>query len=422
MEVTFSDLWTRVLSIMDSRLPHWKDRVKNGGQPSAVEAREKGFRFSDNQIFEGVVKAILSNSTDWSKVERVLPGLKDLFKDFDLEYYSELSKSHIDQVFLPWFKTRSAASLTMRRDLTNLIEAAKKLREYCQHYGSLEGYFSSLLKITRGNCIQVACKIGSVQSVYKLPAMGIPIASEMLKNIGYDVAKPDRHINRAMGCFGMVCFSKWKDRFAHKPPEASETEMMEVMRAVERFAKTIKVRVSFLDNTIWLLCAKSGLYFTNEQLCRLVGQSTPMIKSTNTSFQERTNSCYRRPKTVADRKDGENSMETLVEFVGRLCQSIGCYSHLCNSGYFSLKKVNTEDKGEMGVFAYVLELKRKGLFRVDTWEEFAARVGVTNLGDQQSPTLMFGRPGVCFFIRRDSIGDDYQKSVKALITIMNFFS
>lgn len=116
-KVTFSDIWNNILSIMDSRLPDWKERIKNGGQPSAVEAREKGFRFSDNQIFEGVVKAVLSNSTDWSKVERVLPELKDLFKDFNLSYYSSLSPEAIDQVFLPWFKERSAASLMSKDPL-----------------------------------------------------------------------------------------------------------------------------------------------------------------------------------------------------------------------------------------------------------------------------------------------------------------
>jgi len=421
MEVIFSDLWTKVVSIMDSRLPDWKDKIKNGGQPSAVQARKKGFPFSDTQIFEGVVKAVLSNSTDWSKVERVLPELRHLFKDFNLAYYSGLSKSDIDQIFLPWFKARSAASLTMRPDLTNLIGTARRLMEYCQSFGSLEGYFSSLLKMAHDNCMELACKIGSAQSHHKLPAMGIPIAAEMLKNIGYDVAKPDRHVNRAMGCFGMVCFSKWKDRSVRKPPEATETEMIEVMRAMDRFTKAIDVEsVSFLDNAIWLLCAKSGLYFTNEHLCTLVGKSIPMVKSTNKLFRGKANGCYHGPKTVAGRKERENSMETLAEFVCRLSKSVGCYCHPCNSGYCSLKKFNTDIKGRMGIFAYVSELKRKALFRVDTWERFATRAGVTDRADEQRHDLMWGRPGVCFFVRRDSRGDDYQKAVNALIAIMNF--
>ena len=428
-EVTFSDLWNKVLSIMDSRLPSWEEKIRVGGQPSAVEARAKGFRFSDNQVFEGVVKAVLSNSTDWSKVERVLPELKDLFKDFDIEYYSGLSELHIDQVFLPWFKKRSAASLTLRRDLTNLIGTARRLREHCTRFALLDRYFSSLLKTADDDCIELACKIGSAQSQHKLPAMGIPIAAEMLKNIGYDVAKPDRHVNRAMGCFGMVRFSKWKDQSAHKPPEASENEMMEVMRVVARFAKTINVRVSFLDNTIWLLCAKGGLYFTNEELCRLGGKRTPMLKSTDKSFRERANSRHRRPKTVGAKQEGGNPIETLAEFAVRLSKSVGCYSHPCNSGYFSLKKVNTDLKGRMGVFGWVRELKRMNAFEISTYKRLGDKCNVTHLADKQVPGMHYvskkddaggAGTGIVFYVQRGSTGQDYQKAVQTLIAIINF--
>jgi len=48
-EIIFSDLWNKILSIMNSSLPDREERIKVGGQPSAVEAREKGYRFSDNQ-------------------------------------------------------------------------------------------------------------------------------------------------------------------------------------------------------------------------------------------------------------------------------------------------------------------------------------------------------------------------------------
>jgi endonuclease III len=402
---------------MDSSLPDWEERIKVGGQPSAVEAREKGYRFSDNQIFEAVVKAILSNSTDYSKVERVLPELTHLFKDFNLAYYSGLSESDIDQVFVPWFKARSAGSLTMRRDLTNLIRTATMLREHSARFGSLEGHFSSLLRTADDDCIELACKIGSVQSQHKLPAMGIPIAAEMLKNIGYDVAKPDRHIKRAMGCFGMVRFSKWKDQSAHRPPEASETEMMEVMRSVARFARTINVRVSFLDNTIWLLCAKGGLYFNNEQLCRLGGKPPSPVNPTNKAFQGKAAISHPGPKTVGVKRWEETSMETLAEFVVRLSQSIECYSHFCNSGIFSLKKVDTDIKGRMGVFAWVSELKRKAIFRVGTDRDLAELAGVSELANGEKPRQDWNKTGVFFCVNKGSTDEDYQKAVRALRAI-----
>lgn len=52
--------------------------------------------------------------------------------------------------------------------------------------------------------------------------MGIPLAAEFLKNLGYDVAKPDRHICRAVGEFGWVEFKSWPDRSGNKAPYPSD--------------------------------------------------------------------------------------------------------------------------------------------------------------------------------------------------------
>lgn len=111
-------------------------------------------------------------------------------------------------------------------------------------------------------------------------------------------------------------------------------------------------------------------------------------------------------------------METLLEFVGRLSRSVDCYSHGCSVGYFALKKLNTMKKGEMGVFAYVLELTRTARFRVDTWKDIADRAAVSQFSDGEKPNLMWGRPGVFFFVRKDSNSEDYRKAVKALKAIL----
>lgn len=269
MSNDFVGLWMQICKTLDSGLPNWRTRIMQAGQVSAVEAREKGHCFSDNEIFEGIVKAILSNSTDWSKMERILPELYDLFHDFDLNYYSTLKDHQINDIFIPWFLKRSAGSMTMKRSLIDLITTARKLFEFSQRTGSLEKYFSFLLKMTGNDAMNLVCAIGSPNSKHKLPALGIPIAAEAMKNIGFDVAKPDRHVNRAVGCFKLIRFSSWSDRSATKPPIPKENELIEVMKVVASFASSVGVRVSFLDNAIWLLCAKSGLYFSNASLSKL---------------------------------------------------------------------------------------------------------------------------------------------------------
>ena len=115
-----------------------------------------------------------------------------------------------------------------------------------------------------------AMAVGTPGSDHKLPGFGIPLAAEALRNLGYDLAKPDRHVNRAIGVFGMVEFSRWEDRSGTKAPEATPQEMLQCMAAVEEWAAGVGVPTSFLDNALWLLCAKMGLYLDNAALGTLV--------------------------------------------------------------------------------------------------------------------------------------------------------
>lgn len=108
---------------------------------------------------------------------------------------------------------------------------------------------------------QMALQIGQGGS-YKLEGFGVPLAAEMLKNLGFDVAKPDRHILRAMESFGLVSFQTSKSR--------NESELLETMTVVEDIASTTGRYISFVDNAIWLLCAESGLHLKNEELRKLI--------------------------------------------------------------------------------------------------------------------------------------------------------
>ena len=116
---------------------------------------------------------------------------------------------------------------------------------------------------------QVALCIG-LPNKYKLPSFGVPLAAEALKNLGFDVAKPDRHILRAMGSFGLVRFNRWSDRSKNKPPTTlTKSELYETMASVEEVAMNAGKHVGFVDNAIWLLCARSGLDLSNRELSEI---------------------------------------------------------------------------------------------------------------------------------------------------------
>jgi hypothetical protein len=111
-------------------------------------------------------------------------------------------------------------------------------------------------------------------------------------------------------------------------------------------------------------------------------------------------------------------VESLKGFVERVSESIGCYYHLTGSGFYSLKKFESDQKGQMGVFGRVREFKREDLFRIETYECLGDRAGVSDLADEVREGMHFiskkkdpdGKgTGILFNVRKGSHGKDYQK-------------
>ena len=159
--------------------------------------------------------------------------------------------------------------MSLNSGLINLVRAAQILMNHSRRYGSADGYFTSLVEQCSGDSKQAALLLGS-PGEYKLPSLGVPLAAEALKNLGFDVAKPDRHMMRAMGSFGLVWFSGWTPTQDYRSPESnSGKKRLEVMTVAEQIAEEAEKSVVLVDNAIWLLCAKGEVHLTNSELAQL---------------------------------------------------------------------------------------------------------------------------------------------------------
>jgi len=262
-------LWERITKCLDdSDLPNWRDRIVRFEQVSAVKDRLNGRRWNDNEIFRGVLLAVLSNSVDWSRIEAVRPHLDQLFSDFSPVEYAKLSDEDIGRR-VTWFTEHQAPLPRRGKHLKMLVGAAGQLCQLSREHGSLQRFLDGLLAKNGADPKLLAAALGGVGSGHKLAGLGIPLAAEALKNIGYDVAKPDRHVNRATGCFGMVEFPRWRDRDGRKAPPPNPADLMSVMQAMETLSREAQQTVTFVDNAVWLLCAKSGLRMSNADLTAL---------------------------------------------------------------------------------------------------------------------------------------------------------
>ena len=267
--MTSLTLWQNIESSLDSGLKGWRSRVDDFGQVAAVRERAAGRAWSDDETFEGLLMAVLSNNTDWSRIERIQTDLAELFSGFSLKSYANLPHREIGVRILPWFLERKAGSMTLERDLANLRRCARRLYKHSRLHGTAESYFTMLVRQLGGDPKQAALQLGSPGN-HKLPAFGVALAAEALKNLGFDVAKPDRHAKRAVASFGLVPFEDWLDRNGRTAPSCyTKKSFLAVMGAVQDIATSAKVPVVTADNAIWLLGAKSGLYLTNAELAEM---------------------------------------------------------------------------------------------------------------------------------------------------------
>ena len=98
----FTELWASINEELNTWDKTWPTRVEELDQISRVRDRRRGRTFSDEEIFEGIVKAVLSNATDWSGIQKLLPELSRRFGGFDVTWYSRLTKTDIANDLVPW--------------------------------------------------------------------------------------------------------------------------------------------------------------------------------------------------------------------------------------------------------------------------------------------------------------------------------
>ena len=273
-------LWQNIEHRLNRDLPHWQYDIRKFGQVQAVEERGQGKVWSDDEVFEALLMAVLSANTVWSRIESIQPKLKTLFSGFGLEAYASQQDSDVIEILVPWFQERKAGSPWLAQNLVRLIDAAHILLEHSKIRGSAESYFTELMEQHDQDSKQVALCLGGSGSKHKLPSVGVPLAAETLKNLGFDVAKPDVHVCRAMSAFRLVAFKQGKNG---KLRCANKHKQLETMEKVEEIAMAAGKPVAFVDNAIWMLGAKkpSGLHLTNQQLAELAGNDLIQHKDMN---------------------------------------------------------------------------------------------------------------------------------------------
>lgn len=269
-------LWQKIQSRLDETVEDWQERVMNLGQIESIEDRNQGRSWDDAEIFEGLLLALLSGETVWSRIESIKHDMAEVFYGFNLADYATLEPETVSNFILPWFQERKAGSRGQEKQLKRLILTARKLCEYSTVNGLAESYFTDLFRLYNDDAKAVALALGSDGSEYKLPGFGVALSAEALKNLGFDVAKVDKHVARAAACFQLVKFAdSWignKDGYGEPAQRDNKKYQLETMKALEDMGNSTGNYSALVDNAIWLLCAdkrSGGAHLNNQELRNL---------------------------------------------------------------------------------------------------------------------------------------------------------
>lgn len=168
---------------------------------------------SNNEVFEAAVKALGSNSRQWGTFSSKEDQLKDLLEGYNPIKVSQKWNDNYEEQIKDFFPGQ-----TRKNDVTAVFQWSKKLTQLENFYErcilDISNAFSNRASqrgvgLTKEQLLLLVCGFSAnpsnssiikltkfVSSDYKFYGMGYILASEFLRNLGWNGFKPDRHIKR----------------------------------------------------------------------------------------------------------------------------------------------------------------------------------------------------------------------------------
>ena len=106
----------------------------------------------------------------------------------------------------------------------------------------IDSYYDNFIQKDK-TLIALVKTLSDVASKDKMVQMGVALVCEYLRNVGYDIPKPDRHILRILGS-GTLAFSSNKN-----------VAPFEVFDIISKIAIQLNKSVAEVDYILWSYCA-----------------------------------------------------------------------------------------------------------------------------------------------------------------------
>lgn len=221
-----------------------------------IDKRNSNYTFSLNDHIRAMVYSLLSSSVVWDRIENQIDletgkilSVDEIFHQYDVDYLMTCDPDKLrDEI-----KELHCASFSTLKQMTALINVnIKKLLDIEKQYGNIDTYYQMF--IDKDNSMKTLIKqLSNPTSKDKFVQMSEALNAEYLKNVGYDIAKPDRHIKRILGSKILGC---------SEHEEALTYESFDIVADIASVLNESKAKVDYI---LWSYCAnKFGEICTKE--------------------------------------------------------------------------------------------------------------------------------------------------------------
>lgn len=211
-----------------------------------VDKRKRNGTFTLSDHIRGMVYSMLTSGASWNRIKSHIEsdtGQIDIIDNIFCQYDSEaLLQSDADTLTCQ-IKKLKLGTLSTKAQMKALVgKNIGKLLSLEKEYGSVDNFYKKLAE-ENDNLKTLVKKLSDAKSPHKFVQLGEALTAEYLKNVGYDVGKPDRHIRRILGCEYLGCSTR-----KTVPP----FEAIDIIAAI---AKELKITAAEVDYIIWAYCA-----------------------------------------------------------------------------------------------------------------------------------------------------------------------
>lgn len=211
-----------------------------------LDKRRDGGAFPVGDHIRGMVYSMLTSGAAWNRLEPhidtatgQIPVIDDIFYQYDVTALQSADLTKLCEKV----KAQKLGTQYLKNQTEALVkENIGKLLSIKEKYGSVDNFYQSLAD-KNDNLKTLVRELATAGKPYKFAQLGEALTAEYLKNVGYDIGKPDRHICRILGSEYLGC-SKHQD----VPP-------YEAIDIIADIAKSLNKPAAEMDYILWAYCA-----------------------------------------------------------------------------------------------------------------------------------------------------------------------